>query len=136
MQADGSKRVYGDTIDGVDFAYAARLTALDAVTLAALAAAPPPPAGVKIEGAVSADTTLSWQRPAGTQAKNLAGYRIHWRATDEARWSRHVDVGTVDRHTLKNLVIDNHFFGVSALGNDGSESPVVFPGAAGSFGGY
>lgn len=136
VQADGSKRVYGDTIDGVDFAYAARLTALDAVTLAALAAAPPPPAGVKIEGAVSADTTLSWQRPAGTQASNLAGYRIHWRATDEARWSQHVDVGNVDRHTLKNLVIDNHFFGVSALGSDGSESPVVFPGAAGSFGGY
>ena len=136
VQADGSKRVYGDTIDGVDFAYAARLTALDAVTLAALAAAPPPPAGVKIEGAVSADTTLSWQRPAGTQASNLAGYRIHWRATDEPRWSRHVDVGNVDRHTLKNLVIDNYFFGVSALGNDGSESPVVFPGAAGSFGGY
>ncbi len=136
VQADGTKRVYGDTIDGVDFAYAARLTALDAVTLAALAAAPPPPAGVKIEGAVTADTTLSWQRPAAAQAGNLAGYRIHWRATDEARWTQHVDVGDVDRHTLKNLVIDNFFFGVSALGTDGSESPVVFPGAAGSFGGY
>ena len=64
-QADGNQRVYGDTIDGVDFAYAAKLTALDAVSLAAVAAAPPPPAGVKIEGAVSADTRLSWQRPMG-----------------------------------------------------------------------
>ena len=30
-------RVYGDTVDGVDFAYAAKLTALNAVTLAGLA---------------------------------------------------------------------------------------------------
>lgn len=135
-QADGSQRVYGDTIDGVDFGYAAKLTALDAVSLAALAAAPPPPAGVKIEGAVSPDTTLSWQRPSGTQAENLAGYRIYWRATDEPQWTHSVYVGDVDSYTLKNLVIDNWFFGVAAVGKDGSESPVVFPGAAGSFGGY
>jgi hypothetical protein len=34
---------------------------------------------------------------------------------------------------LENVVIDNYFFGVSSIGADGSESPVVFPGAAGSF---
>lgn len=134
--ADGSRRVYGDTVDGVDFTYAAKLIALDAVTLAALAAAPPPPAAVKIEGAVSADTTLSWQRPTGAQAQGLAGYRVYWRATDEARWSHSVYVGDVDSYTLENIVIDNWFFGVAAVGRDGSESPVVFPGAAGSFGGY
>ncbi len=135
-QADGSRRVYGDTIDGVDFPYAARLTALDAVTLAAVAAAPPPPAAVKIEGAVSADTTLTWQRPSGTQAEGLAGYRIYWRATDEPAWTHSIYVGNVTSHVLRNLVIDNWFFGVAAVGTDGSESPVVFPGAAGSFGGY
>ncbi len=135
-QADGNQRVYGDTIDGVDFAYAAKLTALDAVSLAAVAAAPPPPAGVKIEGAVSADTRLSWQRPMGKQAQGLAGYRVYWRATDEPRWTNSVYVGDVDSHTLKNIVIDNWLFGVAAVGIDGSESPVVFPGAAGSFGGY
>lgn len=135
-EPDGTKRVYGDTIEGVDFAYAARLTALDAVSLAAVAAAPAPPASVKIEGAVSANTKLSWQRPSGPQAKGLAGYRIYWRATDESRWSHNVYVGDVDSHTLKNIVIDNWLFGVAAVGVDGSESPVVFPGAAGSFGGY
>lgn len=135
-QIDGSRRVYGDTIDGVDFAYAAKLTALDAVSMAAIAAAPPPPAGVKIEGAVSADTMLTWQRPAGTQAEGLAGYRIYWRATDEAQWSNSVYVGDVTSHVLKNMVIDNWFFGVASVGTDGSESPVVFPGAAGNFGGY
>jgi len=34
---------------------------------------------------------------------------------------------------LKNVVIDDWFFGVSALSADGQESPVVFPGDAGSF---
>ena len=127
---------YGDTIDGVDFAFAARLTALDAVSLAALASAPPPPADVAISGAVTANTTLKWKRPQQAQAPNLAGYRIHWRLTTEPQWSHHVDVGDVESHTLRNVMIDNYFFGVSALGKDGSESPVVFPGAAGSFGGY
>ena len=38
--------------------------------------------------------------------------------------------------TLDNLVIDNFYFGVSAVAPDGSETPVVFPGPPGSFGGY
>jgi hypothetical protein len=42
----------------------------------------------------------------------------------------------VAEFTLKNVVIDNYFFGVAAVARDGTESPVVFPGAAGSFGGY
>lgn len=128
--------VYGDTIDGVDFDYAAKLTALNAVTLAGLASAPPPPADVEISGAVTADTTLKWQRPTGSQARGLAGYRIYWRLTTEPQWSRSIYVGDVDEYTLDNVVIDNYFFGVAAVGHDGAESPVVFPGAAGSFGGY
>jgi len=129
-------RVYGDTLDGVDFAYAARLTALNAVSLAGLAWAPPPPAQVRIDGAVSADTTLSWTRPPATQAPGLAGYRLYWRLTTEPQWTHSRYVGDVTSHTLKNMVIDNHYFGVAAVARDGNESPVVFPGAAGSFGGY
>ncbi|MGY0556904.1 MULTISPECIES: M28 family metallopeptidase [unclassified Lysobacter] len=127
---------YGDTIDGVDFAYAAKLTALNAVSLAGMAWAPPPPAEVEIEGAVSPDTTLRWTRPPASQAPDLAGYRIHWRLTTEPQWSHSIYVGNVAEHTLENVVIDNYFFGVSAVGKNGAESPVVFPGAAGSFGGY
>ena len=132
----GQRIVYGDTIEGVDFAYVAKLTALNAVSLAGMAWAPPPPAGVKIEGAVTADSTLSWQRPSAAQAPNLAGYRIYWRLTDAPQWTRSIYVGDVDKHTLKDVVIDNYFFGVAAVAKDGNESPVVFPGAAGSFGGY
>jgi hypothetical protein len=127
---------YGDTIDGVDFAYATKLTALDAVTLASLASAPPPPVQVRIDGAVTPDTMLNWQRPTGKQAANLAGYKIYWRLTTDAQWTRSVYVGDVDHYTLRSVVIDNWFFGVAAVAKDGSESPVVFPGAAGSFGGY
>jgi hypothetical protein len=129
-------RVYGDTIDGVDFDYAAKLTALNAVSLAGMAWAPPPPADVTIQGAVSPDTTLKWSRPPAAQAPNLAGYRVYWRLTTEPQWTRSVYVGDVTEHTLENIVIDNYFFGVAAVAKDGTESPVVFPGAAGSFGGY
>lgn len=129
-------RVYGDTIDGVDFDYAAKLTALNAVSLAGLAWAPPPPANVSIEGAVTADTTLKWTRAPAAQAPNLAGYKLYWRLTTEPQWTHSRWVGDVEAFTLENVVIDNYFFGVSAVAKDGTESPVVFPGAAGSFGGY
>ena len=129
-------RVYGDTIDGVDFAYAAKLTALNAVSLAGMAWAPPPPADVTIEGAVSADTTLKWTRPSAAQAPDLAGYKVYWRLTTAPQWTDSVYVGDVTAHTLEDVVIDNYFFGVASVAKDGTESPVVFPGVAGSFGGY
>ena len=129
-------RVYGDTLEGVDFDYAAKLTALNAVSLAGMAWAPPPPADVKIEGAVTANTTLRWSRPSAAQAPNLAGYKVYWRLTTDAQWTHSRWAGDVDNFTLENVVIDNYFFGVAAVAKDGTESPVVFPGAAGSFGGY
>src|SRR5690606_37345149 len=92
--------VYRDTIDGVDFSYAAKLAALNAVSMAGMAWAPPPPAGVEIEGAVSPDTTLRWTRPPANQAPDIAGYRIHWRLTTEPQWSRSIYVGNVTEHTL------------------------------------
>lgn len=124
---------YGDTIDGVDFSYAAKLTALNAVTMASLAAAPPTPMDVTIEGAVSANTTLRWRRAKGDKARNLAGYKVYWRLTTDAQWRHSRYVGDVSEYTLKNIVIDNYFFGVASVSSEGFESPVVFPGAAGAF---
>ncbi|REL27912.1 M20/M25/M40 family metallo-hydrolase [Thalassotalea euphylliae] len=129
-------REYGDVLAGVDFDFNAKLTSLNAVTLAAMAWAPAPPANVKIQGAVQPSTTLSWEKPTGKMAENLAGYRIHWRLTTEPRWTKSQYVGDVSEFTLENIVIDNYFFGVSSVAKDGFESPVVFPGPAGSFGGY
>jgi len=119
---------YGDTIDGIDFRYLAHVTALNTVTMAALARAPAPPAHVSISGAVTTDTTLSWQKVPGA-----AAYRVHWRDTTAPQWQYSRTVGDVDHVLLKDVVIDDWFFGVSAVSADGYESPVVFPGAAGSF---
>ncbi len=129
-------RPYGDIIEGVDFAFNAKLTALNIVTLASAAYAPPFPANVTIEGAVRPSTTLKWERPKGKAAKNLKGYKIYWRLTDENQWRYSRYVGDVTEFTLKNIVIDNYYFGVASVAEDGHESPVVFPGPMGSFGGY
>jgi hypothetical protein len=129
-------RHFGDTVEFVDFDYAASATSLNAATLALLAGAPPIPADVSIEGAVQPDTTLSWALPDGDVAGNLAGYRVHWRRTDAPQWTFSRWVGMTDSYTLENIVIDNFYFGVSAVAADGSQTPVVFPGPAGDFGGY
>ena len=121
-------RRYGDTVDGVDFAYLAKVTRLNVAALAALASAPATPSAVTIEGAVSADTMLKWQPVAGA-----AKYVVWWRKTTSPTWEFSRGVGTDTTATLKGIDIDSWFFGVSAVAADGSASPVVFPGAAGAF---
>jgi hypothetical protein len=125
---------YGDTIEGVNFEYAAKLTALNAVSLAGMAWAPAPPAKVEINGAVKPSTTLNWQALDPKQNPRLKGYKIYWRYTDAPQWQFSRFVGNVNSYTLDNIVIDNYFFGVASVSQDGAESPVVFPGAAGAFG--
>jgi len=41
--------------------------------------------------------------------------------------------GDADSVVLKDIILDDWFFGVSAVSKDGWESPVEFPGFAGSF---
>ena len=119
---------YGDVLAGVDFRYLAKVTRLNAVTLAAMASAPAPPLEVKIEGAVSDDTKVTWTASPGTDA-----YRVWWRATTEPQWRYQRAVKDATTTTLKDVIIDDWFFGVSAVSADGFESPVEFPGAAGAF---
>lgn len=115
---------YGDVIEGVDFAYAAQMTALDAAVLGSLAFAPPAPDSVTVRGAVQPSTTLRW---AAVRAPDLAGYRVYWRRPEEATWTRSRWVGNVTEATLVNVIIDNYFFGVAAVDRDGHESMVAFP---------
>lgn len=128
-------RTFGDTIDGVNFDYARKLTALNVVTLASMAGAPPFPADVTIEGAVRPSTTVKWTvRGDERQTANLRAFKIYWRLTTDAQWRWSKTVGKDVREvTLPNIVIDNYFFGVAAVANDGLESPVVFPGPMGAF---
>jgi len=126
---------YGDTLDGVNFKYAAKLTALNVVTLASMAGAPPFPAEVTLHGAVKPSTTIKWHvRGDEREAANLKGFRIYWRLTTDAQWRwSHFVPADAREHTLENVVIDNYFFGVASVANDGLESPVVFPGPMGAF---
>lgn len=77
---------------------------------------------------MTADTTLAWDKVRGA-----VGYRVHWRYTTDAEWRWSRPAGDVSEFTLENVVIDNYFFGVSSVSENGLESPVVFPGAAGAF---
>ena len=126
-------RPYGDTMDGVDADYAAKLTGLNAITMAAIAGAPPIPGTVEATGAVEPSAKLTWEMPQGRAARNLAGYRVHWRDTDSAEWEWSRWVGKTEEWTFDNLVIDNFIFGVSAVSEDGHSTPVVFPGVPGRF---
>ena len=119
---------YGDTIDGVDFAYLAQVTRVNVLAMASMAAAPAPPSGVEIDGAVSTDTTIKWQPVA-----DAAGYRVWWRDTTAPQWEKSHWAGNATTATLKNVVVDDALFGVSSVSAEGYASPVVFPGDAGRF---
>jgi hypothetical protein len=116
---------YGDVLDGVDFDYLAQVTRLNVIALAALALAPAPPVGVTLSGAVTPDTVVSWKPGA-------ALHLVWWRDTTEPQW-RFNRPATGNSLTLAGTNIDDWFFGVSAVSADGYESPVVYPGASGSF---
>ena len=115
---------YGDVLEGVNFEYAAKLTAVNCLTLASLAAAPLEPKNVMIEGAVEPSTRLKWDDMAD---KNSIGYKIYWRDTTSPQWQFSRFVGKTTDYTLKNIVIDNFLFGVVSVGKNGAESLVQFP---------
>ena len=117
---------YGDTSAFVDFPYLAKVAATNALTAASMASAPPPPVGVKVTGAVTADTVLSWDAAPGAGA---ADYRVRWRETDAPLWAHWRDAGAATSMTLANVAIDDFAFGVASVSAEGFESPVVFPGA-------
>jgi len=115
---------YGDVIEGVNFQYAKKLTAVNAITLAGLAWAPPAPLNVSIGGAVQPSTKLAWD---ALPADKVAGYKIYWRDTTSSTWDYSRYVGNVSSFTLEGIVIDNYYFGISAVDKSGNESIVVFP---------
>lgn len=115
---------YGDVLEGVNFEYAKKLTAVNAITMASLAWAPPPPTNVKIGGIVEPSAKLKWDK---VNSNTIAGYKIYWRLTTSPTWDYSRFVGDVDSFTLDGIVIDNFYFGVAAVGKNGHESVVVFP---------
>jgi len=120
---DGRK--YGDTVDEMDFPYLARVTALNVALARELADAPAAPASVSIDGAVSSNTTVRW-----TAVEGAASYRIYWRRADRSDWteSRLVPSDSGTALILPGVIVDDNFFGVSAVSANGEESIVTFGG--------
>jgi hypothetical protein len=113
-----------DTVDGVDAAYLARNARVNAAGVAALALAPAAPsvsnpAGRPMIGRQPSgyDARLAWNRSEGAVA-----YRIYWREAWTADWEQSRLVGDVTEVTVPGLSIDDHVFGVAAVGPDGHES--------------
>ncbi|MCB0447154.1 MAG: M28 family metallopeptidase [Gelidibacter sp.] len=113
---------YGDTFEHVNFPYAKKLTAVNAINLASLASAPPPPKTVSIGGIVEPSVKLKWDKVDGA-----VGYKIYWRDTTSPTWDYSRFVGNATEFTLEGIVIDNFYFGIASVGKDGHESVVVFP---------
>jgi len=150
---------YGDTIDKMDFPYLARVTKLNVAALAWLASAPPPPEPT-VEGAVSTDTTLTWNN-----MWESGGYVIRRRPTDSSQWTHAERMGTFDhcprgdhagetegsappapagaiqmsyvfrpcKFVLKGIRVDDWVFGVSSISKEGFESPVASAVPGGAF---
>ncbi len=122
LRTDNGK-TYGDTADRMDFAYLSRVTALNVAMLRQLAAAPEAPKNAVAGGAVSANMTIKWDAVPGASA-----YRIRWRQADQMMWENSRDVSGATETTLKGVIVDDTFTGVSALSKDGAESLVTFAG--------
>jgi Zn-dependent M28 family amino/carboxypeptidase len=122
-------KVYGDTIDHMDFKYLEKVAKLNIAALAAIASAPPPPEP-KAEGAVSTDTTISWAPVAAA----TGGYVVRWRRTDSNQWqeSKRVVAGET-KVVLPHVRVDDWVFGVSSVSKEGFESPVASAVPGGAF---
>ncbi|TCP33372.1 M20/M25/M40 family metallo-hydrolase [Sphingomonas sp. BK235] len=115
-------RVFADTIEGMDFDYLAKVTAINVATIARLAAAPAAPATATIAGALSYDTKVSW-----APVPAAARYKVYWRRADASAWQQSREV-TGTMLSVADVPVDDHLFGVAAIGSDGAESLVTFAG--------
>lgn len=120
LRTEGA-RVYGDTVDRMDFPYLAKVTALNVATIRRLANAPAAPASVTLDGALSFDTRVKWAAVPGARS-----YKVHWRRNDTQDWQETRGIAGRTETLLKDVPVDDHFIGVSAVAADGSESIVTF----------
>lgn len=122
----GRQHVVDDTPEGVDAGYLARNTRVNLAAVAVLALAPAAPATATERG-----TPMLDRGPSGYDARlrwlaapGAAGYRVFWRDAWTPDWQHERVVGDVTELVLPGLSIDDHVFGVAAIGPEGHESVV------------
>jgi len=115
---------YGDLPKFVDYAYTANVARLNAATLASLAAAPAPPANVRIlTKELQNDSTLVWEASPGGLA---TAYEVLWRDTTAGEWQHAKSVGNATKATMP-ISKDNVYFAVRAVDGKGHRSLAVTP---------
>ena len=115
---------FGDLPDFVEFDYVADVARVNAIGLATLALAPPPPANLRIDTTqLTNDSTLRW---AVSNDPAVVGYRLVWRESDATSWQGSQDVGLVGHITVP-ISKDNVVFGVQSLSKRGHASLAVYP---------
>ena len=118
---------YGDLEKFVDFDYLANVARLNALTLATLAMAPPPPGHVRVlTKQLENTTTLEWDAAEKPGSGAPVGYEVVWRDTTAANWEHAKYVGGVTRATLDESK-DNVIFGVRSVSSTGFKSYAVIP---------
>ena len=117
-----------DTADGVDVTYLAQNARVNAAAAVALALAPPSPRITSEQNRpllgrtpTGYDAHLRWHPSPGA-----LGYRIYWRDAWSRDWQQTATVGgDVAEHIIPGVSIDDHVFGVAAIGSAGHESLVA-----------
>jgi hypothetical protein len=95
---------------------------MNAATLASLAAAPAPPANVKmLTKNLDNDTTLTWDASTGA-----ATYEVLWRSTSAPDWEYVQTITNGTRATLR-VSKDNEIFAVRAVDAAGHRSLPAIP---------
>jgi hypothetical protein len=115
-----------DTPDGVDPVYLAKNARVNAAAAATFALAPPAPVVLSPRGAPTLergesryDARLRWQASPGA-----AGYRVFWREAWGPDWQHERYLTGATELVLPDISIDDHVFGVAAVGPGGHESVV------------
>jgi len=124
---------YGDLLQYDDFNYIARVTKLNAATLATMASAPGQPKDVHISTREQANTSvIEFDAPDGAPADTW--YQLVWRETIAANWqyggnaSRYQERVDGAKHTVTVPISkDNVFFGVRSCDARGHCSAAVAP---------
>ncbi len=116
---------YGDLPEFVDFKYVAKVATSVASAIGEMASAPGPPQQVAVSiRELTPHTTLIWK---ANKEKDIGGYAILVRHTNEKTWSERHDVGNVTSATLEGYSKDDFLFAVESYDKIGNRSLPVYP---------
>ncbi len=121
---------YGDLPQFVDPEFAAKVCKVNCATAALISVAPAQPQQpIMLVDKLEYGTRLKWNNP---HSGSLSGWKVYYRETWQPLWSNYVFVpnnqsGDEVEARLPELSKDKYIFGISTVGVNGAESPVVVP---------